>query len=269
MLKNEFLVGVLSYNNVETIATCLKSIPSDVSILVLDSNSTDGSVPIIKTYPNAQLISYDEPVFNISNFRNKIIEIAQSSGFKFVFFLDSDETYPFDELCIGDLFHDDSVVCYMIPHITYMYGKPVGSAGKSNYHPRLIRVGSGRFEGRNLERYIATGKVECIKKQIPHYTNSKGIRNWVHKNSRAAEDYALNLFTPTKGLSIKTKLAFWCRRNLGFGMVFVRFAYHYFVLGGIAEGRRGFIVAANYGIFEYMVQQYLYETRRAQSGFPL
>jgi len=84
---------VLSYNNVHTIKECIESLKKFDEILVLDSNSTDGTREYLEKQKNVTLYSGPEIKGNWIGVHNALI--LESSN-PYVFYLDSDEIINVD-----------------------------------------------------------------------------------------------------------------------------------------------------------------------------
>lgn len=86
-------VEILTRNSGKTLERCLESIKNFAEIIILDGNSTDGTLEMARRYGARIFKQYDtnEPLVSISNFsevRNKGLRLATHNWFMFI---DSDE----------------------------------------------------------------------------------------------------------------------------------------------------------------------------------
>jgi GT2 family glycosyltransferase len=90
---------IVTYNGMQWIDTCLKSIPSDYQTVIVDNNSTDGTSAFIReNYPQYTLLQQDRNLgFGQAN--NKGISYALEQNADAVFLLNQD-AYLFDQSII-------------------------------------------------------------------------------------------------------------------------------------------------------------------------
>lgn len=86
-------VEILTRNSEETLERCLESVRYFAEIIILDGNSTDGTLDIARRYGARIFKQYDtdEPLVRITNFsevRNKGLRLAECDWFMYI---DSDE----------------------------------------------------------------------------------------------------------------------------------------------------------------------------------
>lgn len=86
-------VEILTRNSAQTLERCLESVKDFVEIIVLDGNSTDGTVEIAKRYGAKVVKQYETeepnvPIKDYSEVRNKGLRLARYDWFMFI---DSDE----------------------------------------------------------------------------------------------------------------------------------------------------------------------------------
>lgn len=120
MAKNPALsVCILSFNTKKLTLECLESIyvfdTVDVEVLVLDNNSSDGSVPAIRTqFPNVRLFSKKQ---NLGFSKGNNFLLKQSKG-TYVLFLNSD-------IKVLDNGIENLLLCYQKneKHVSFMGGK--------------------------------------------------------------------------------------------------------------------------------------------------
>lgn len=95
MVPTRVSVIMPAYNAAPYIADAIASVldqdHADLELLVVDNNSTDGTMAVVRTFTDARVRSFHQPVQGVSAARNMALE--QMSGGMFCF-LDADDVLP-------------------------------------------------------------------------------------------------------------------------------------------------------------------------------
>ena len=128
----KFSIITPNYNGANYLEGCIKSVLSqnvDFEHIIVDAESTDSSLDILKTYPHLKVISeHDNGMYDAIN---KGIAISQGD---FISYLNSDDRYPDGTLSeVLNIFNNDITVdyvygdCRLIDHLEkelYVYRVP-------------------------------------------------------------------------------------------------------------------------------------------------
>lgn len=164
-------VGLLTYNNENTIARCLESVKDFSDIVIADGGSTDETVAIAKRY-GARVVPQSNPGTPIRDFAKERNILLSAAHEKWFFYLDSDET-------VSDELVEDIRVVMQNPdnpfgayHVRYLKtnadGSKVYRTFKEYYQIRLLRTDIGAvFERPIHERIklpsgVKIGQIESV-----------------------------------------------------------------------------------------------------------
>ena len=133
---------VLTRNEEHNIADCLGSLAWADQLLVLDSNSTDGTVELAqRAGANVQQRAF----VNYADQRNAALDLVQAD---WVFFVDADERAT-PELAseVRTAIESSSIVGWWVPRRNLIWGKWIQHAGwYPDYQLRLLKRGSARYD---------------------------------------------------------------------------------------------------------------------------
>ena len=261
-LEKEICIGVMTKNDEKSIERCLRSIPSNFKIFILDGGSTDKTVEIAKKNAiNLNLIEYSDEKFGYDLVRNRkiILKEALNKNFRYVLFLDSDETLPELNYEINK-FLSSNYDAGMIKHRNIVYGRLVRSVA-SSFHGRLITTQRDVLQGRIIESIAEDAKKYYFKNiKINHFINHKGAYFTVMKNIRWAQEALQSLEVNGRIESMNSRRAS-LRVRFGFYWPFIRFFYHYIFRLGFLEGYAGFVMATHAAMGEMVFQILKYESK--------
>lgn len=169
MTSSAITVVILTMNEERHLAGCLESIkPLNSDVLVVDSGSTDQSVPIAKAQ-GATVVH--ETFLGFASQRNKALDMVSTT---WTLFLDADERLTPD-LCgeIRDRMQraSDDVAGFWIPRRNLVVGRPLRGGGWwPDLQARLIRTGFGRYEpSREVHEVVCfEGDTEVLTRPIIH-----------------------------------------------------------------------------------------------------
>jgi glycosyltransferase involved in cell wall biosynthesis len=168
---------IITYNEAINIPHAVKSVLWADEVILVDSNSMDGTAEIAKTYTTK--------VYNINDqsiTAKRIYSITLASN-DWILFLDSDERIP-EELKneIQTLNPDNETCGYFINRRNYWLGKWIKhSANYPDYHLRLFNKHKCSVTDRIVHEAVETkGKTVKLKNDMIHYS----YRNLEHMISK-------------------------------------------------------------------------------------
>lgn len=275
-------------NEAANLPRCLAAVAWAGEIIVVDSQSTDGSIALA-TAAGASVVQFH---FN-GTWPKKKNWALETLPFRheWVLILDADEVMPPGAAAeIGALLAADGAGCagYWINRRFMFMGGWLRHAYYPNWNLRLFRHRLGRYEqlvqgatqsGDNeVHEHIQvagpTGRLRC---EMDHYA-FPSIDVFIEKHNRysnweARLDLESGLAAPGRPLqssavSLRRRLKRWSRR-LPFRPT-LRFLYVYLVQGGFLDGTRGYYFARLHAVYEFMSVAKAAELRQAQkrSGSP-
>jgi glycosyltransferase involved in cell wall biosynthesis len=245
---------ILTYNDAEKLKAALESVLWADEIVVVDSNSTDGTSDIVAAL-GARIVQV--PFKGFGDLRNRAIEACCCD---WIFSLDSDERCTAEvrdeilELLAGSPPSD----VYRVPRRSFMMGRWIrGSGWYPNFRqPQLFRRGSMRYtlepvhEGYEL---LSTKPLGTLRNAIWQFP----FRN-LEEVLRKANRYS-SLGVP-KLAHKRASMA----SALGHGRW--SFLKHYFFKLGFIDGWAGFVIA--FGNFEGTYYRYAKHYEEAQKWSP-
>lgn len=254
---------ILTHNEEINIVRCLDSLAWCDDIVVLDSGSTDATVELARGMGARILV---RPFDDFAGQRNAGLELGEFVH-EWVLHLDADEVVtPEFRRTIEELQPADGIDGYFVPSKTMLHGQWLRHAGMyPTYQARLghrdrmrfVQVGHGQREDLPPERM---GQIE---EPYLHYNFSHGMRRWLEKHVRYAEDEArligdYRAGRPLEGPSgdegasarraAKARAA---RIPLALRPA-ARFFYIYLLKQGFRDGRAGFDYAFMMAVYEGM-----------------
>lgn len=266
---------VLTYNEEEMLSRLLESIKWCNDIHVVDSGSNDETVSIAKAY-NCSVLVHSFRGFGQQ--RNWALDNCNLK-YNWVLFLDADErsTPEFVESIIAAVNSaDDSVAGFYICWKLMLQDKWLKRTGHfPNWQLRLVRRGRANFidHGHGQKEGSISGELGYINEPYLHYAFSKGWSHWFEKHNKYSSVEAKlrykdsfswkSVFSKNSTIRNATLKILLTRLP---GWPIIRFLYAYFFRLGFMEGKPGFILSANWAIYEYMIQIKMDELERLKRG---
>lgn len=251
-------IVILTKNEAKRLPRCLDAIPSRYPVIVLDSESEDGTVAIARKYGCSVYTHQWLGFAGQRNFALKNCNIEKG----WVLFIDADEFYPLEFFTWFDSKPSllESIDVLMVPSWLVFCGQRLRYApGYPIYHPRLVRCGIAPFTvGPAGHSEILKSEVRAGWGDIPydHHFFDGDIGSWMRKHIGLAELEAAA--APTTGaLTPRARLSLLMGKS--FLRVPGRFAYHYLVRGGFQDGWRGAAYSLMYAWYEltkYLIAQF-------------
>jgi len=225
---------VITYNEAPNIARTLDRLTWAKRIVVIDSGSTDETLNIIRSFPQAQAIhrKFDDRASQW-NFGNNQVQSD------WVLSLDAD--YELSEELVAELAHldpDESVSGYHARFVYRVFGRPLRG---SLYPSRIVLYRKDRTFYRNeghIQRPIVTGDVQTLSGVIYH-DDRKPLGRWLASRRRYAKEEATYLLqSDRKSFGLTERL-----RILGWPAPLVVLIYTLFFKGCVLEGWQGWYYA--------------------------
>jgi glycosyltransferase involved in cell wall biosynthesis len=275
-------VLLLTLNEEANLPACLSAVAWSDDIVVLDSYSSDNTVPLAE-HLGARV--YQRRFDSFAGQRNHALEAIDFKN-NWILHLDADEIVTSElhaeMLCvIGDARYD----AYRIPSKMMLFGKWLRYSGLyPSYQVRLGHRARFRFKqvGHGQREDIPAERVGTLSEPYLHYSFSKGLSEWFDKHNRYSSDEArtnLSRFTThepmdwagllsTEGVRRRRAL-----KDLSGRLPFrplLRFLYMYILRRGFLDGRAGLTYCSLLAIYEFMIVLKLRELREqaAESDRP-
>jgi glycosyltransferase involved in cell wall biosynthesis len=233
---------ILAFNEAAKIKAAIETVLWADEIVVVDSNSTDGTVDIA-TSLGARIVQV--PFAGFGDLRNQAVAACRC---EWIFSLDADErcTAAVRDEILGLLAATPPHDVYRVPRRNYMMGRRIrGSGWYPNFRqPQLFRKGSMRYtlepvhEGYELVGSATVGTLRNAIWQFPFRNLGEVIRKMNRYSSLGAEKLAHK------------------RVSMGgaFAHAFWAFWKHYLFKLGFVDGWAGFVIAFAY--FEVTFYRY-------------
>ena len=264
---------ILTHDEEKNLPRCLAALAWCDDVLVLDSGSTDRTREIAEEAGARVLI---RPFDSFAGQRNFGLE---HGGFRhdWVLHLDADEVVtPEFRAALDRLDPADGIDAFLVSSRMMLFGRWLKHAGQyPTFQARLghrdrlrfRQVGHGQREDTPAER------TRIFAEPYLHFSFSHGMRRWLEKHVRYAQDEARLLRAPGgapgalpggggkigRRRALKeasARLPLWLRP-------FARFAFVYLVRQGFRDGAAGLAYATMMATYEGMIAVFGYEARYA------
>ena len=243
----------MTLNESANISTCIKSLQFCDHIFVLDSGSSDQTVPISEKLGAHVFVNSQTPPFDISLQRNFALDYIHSffSEPVWILFLDADETSnPAFENEVLKAISSSSFTSYQCCPMYLFYGDWIKQfQSYPVWHDRLLLLGTNSFLGGVWEHFKSYDDCGYIKSPYYHNAMSKGLDDWLVKHIRYADWDAQATYA---FLTSNTSSSFATERNKHFRNIshvlwplrpFIRFFVRYVLRLGFLKGKNIFIFA--------------------------
>jgi glycosyltransferase involved in cell wall biosynthesis len=259
-------VLLLTYNEEINLSRCLNALTWCDDVVVVDSGSTDATVSIAKTFGARVLTrTFD----NFAAQRNFGLDTADLRH-DWVLHLDADEVVTDVFLAtLEALVPPGGTYAYRVPSKTIFRGRWLRHAGMfPSYQVRLGHRERLRFKqvGHGQREDLPPEQLGTFSEPYLHHAFSHGMRHWLDRHVRYADDEARELRAARK-----TRLWTWrdivardrmarrrALKSLAFSLPLplrppLRFLYVYVFRGGFLDGHAGFIYAFMLATYEGMI----------------
>jgi glycosyltransferase involved in cell wall biosynthesis len=245
---------ILAFNEAEKIKAAIESVLWADEVVVIDSNSTDGTVEIA-TGLGARVVQV--PFTGFGDLRNRAIEAC---GCEWIFSLDADErcTAAVRDEILALLSATPACDVYLVPRRNYFMGRWIrGSGWYPNYRqPQLFRKGRMRYtpdpvhEGYEVSSQKPVGELSQAIWQFPF----RNLDELKRKMNRYAALGADKLAGKRVSMASAFTHALW------------DFIKHYVLKVGFIDGWAGFVIA--YSHSEYTFYRYARRYEATQNWAP-
>jgi glycosyltransferase involved in cell wall biosynthesis len=249
-MSQSISVLILSHNDQECIRMAINSVVNwSNDIVVLDSNSSDETENIVKSFVGVRFIK--NAFKDFSSQRNFGLKKIQYKN-EWLFMLDSDEQCSPElqkEMIETVSKSDDCILTFSMRRKDFFNGKYMRAHIDMRF-TRLMRHSKVSFSGIVHEKLYPDTNCVKLESCIIHYPFCKGINDWVTRHSRYAvfmaeleinNRYTLklsSLFSRNTSHREKAKKALFQKLP---GRFFVYFIYKYVYLKAFLDGTEGFI----------------------------
>ncbi len=243
-------VTVIARNEEARLRACLESAAWADEIVVVDAESTDGTVAIAREFTDRVHVRPWPGFVAQKNFA-----IERASG-DWILSLDADEQVtPELRGRIARLLAEDGPADgYAVPRRNVFWGRWVRHGGLyPDFQLRLFRRRAGRFAGEGVHESVQVpGRVDRLTEPLLHQSY-RGIEDFVARSNRysslAAEDWIRS--------GRRVRLGHLILRPLG------RFLSMYIIRLGFLDGWRGFVLALLYADYVFLRMAKAWEGQRA------
>lgn len=181
--SRELTAVVLTLNEADHVAQCVKSLSWADRVVVFDAFSDDETAALARK-AGAQVMQ--KAFENFAQQRNAALEAVDTD---WVFFVDADERGT------GDLGHEVRHVIdnrpeagWYVPRLNYIFGRLTRGAGwYPDYQLRLFRQGKVRYERPVHEVAVVDGPIGYLENTLLHY-NYRDVAHF-HEKQRSYTEY--------------------------------------------------------------------------------
>jgi glycosyltransferase involved in cell wall biosynthesis len=269
-------------NEAANLPRCLASVAWAGEILVVDSQSTDGSQRIAQAQ-GARVVQFE---FNGTWPKKKNWALEHLPfAYEWVLILDADEVLPVEAEAEfrAAIANAGSTAGFWINRRFMFMGRWLRHAYYPNWNLRLFRHSLGRYEkltgvetasGDNEvhEHVVVRGPTKRLQTEMDHYAfpsvevfieKHNRYSNWEARVATAAEDTSADSELQHANVAQRRRLKR-LAQHLPFRPL-LRFLYVYLWQGGFLDGREGYYFARLHGFYEFLSVAKTYELQRRAS----
>lgn len=254
-------VLIITFNEENTIETCLNSVKWSDDIVILDSYSTDKTESIIKRFNNVRF--YQRKFDDFSSQKNYGLHNIDLKN-DWVFLIDA------DEICSADLGREiinktanatGNVTSFVVSRKDYFCGKMM-RCHFPVWLERVVRPKEVIFTGIVHESLESCENQQSLKNPILHYPFAKGIHYWferhnnystlmanMHSNNTNAQHFN-ELLSSNPGKRQKAMKHFFMYLPT---MPIIYFLYKYVIKCGFLDGWKGLFFVLMETYYHFMV----------------
>jgi len=274
-----FSIFILTHNEELDIAACVESALLSDDVIVVDSNSSDRTVEMVRAIaqrcPQVRLVQHafeshgKQRTWMLRNLPTK-------NHWSYILEADERMTPALFAECEAAAASGQHAGYYVAERVMFMNRWIRRSTQYPRYQLRLLDKDFVWFDDYgHTEREIINGTHGFLCETYPHYTCGKGFSRWIEKHNRYSTDEAKETLKQLKEGRVQWKALFVGKseverrralKNLSLrvpGRPIVRFLYMYLVLGGIWDGRAGFTWCVLQAFYEYLILLKVWELRAA------
>ncbi|MEM9485472.1 MAG: glycosyltransferase family 2 protein [Cyanobacteria bacterium P01_F01_bin.116] len=263
-------IFILTHNEERDIAACIESALVSDDVIVVDSISSDRTLPIAQQYP----VRIVQHAFESHGKQRTWMLRNVPTKHQWVYILEADErmTPELFQECITAAQSGQHVGYYAAERVMFMNHWIRRSTQYPRYQLRLLDKQRVWFDDYgHTEREVCEGSTGFLQATYPHYTCSKGFDRWLEKHNRYSTDEAVETLRQLSDNGVNWRALLFgsseverrrALKDLSLRTPFrplVRFIYMYFFLGGILDGRAGFTWCLLQAFYEYLITLKVWE----------
>ncbi len=243
--QNKISVVIITGNEENNIKDCLKSATWADEIIVVDSESTDKTVELVKGFTDKIYIQKW-----LGHSAQKTLAIGYAKN-EWVVSLDADERFTkalADETLNYDL-QNTKFDAFKIRRENYFLGKKINYCGWGNdYQLKLFRKSKTTLNNRMVhEDFIVDGQISQLNNSIIHYSY-KNLKDGFNKINEYSSLEAEEKNKRKKITTLRIVL-----------YPIVAFIQHYFLRSGFRDGKHGLMISLMHAITKLQVQMKIWE----------
>ena len=244
----ELSVSIISFNEEANIGACLDAIKDIAAeIIVVDSQSTDRTVEIAKTF-GAQVFT-EEWKGHIAQKNSALGKCTQ----RWILSLDCDEIIsPELKSSIVSALSSPDFDGYQVNRKTFFLGRWLNHAWQPDWNLRLVKKGIGHWQGLDPHDSLAiSATAGKLSGDLLHYS-FRDLRDCLERTIRYARISAESYDAAGKRFS-------WAQLLLNPVHGFVK---QYFIKRGFLDGMPGFIAASIHFIYVFLKYAFIFERQQ-------
>lgn len=250
-------VFIITRNEEERIGSCIDDLSFCDEVLVVDAESSDGTVEIAEGRGARVIV---RPWQGYSEQRN--FAISECRG-DWILYMDADERpgpgFGEDVVAVARGEHSLDAEAFYVNSLEYFMGDYLRHGGfgldQANRKIRLWRAGAGHFEGDVHETLVTSGPTAILASHVLHHSSAATVGGHTAKMNRysdlAAEQELRDSTVPSL-----PKLFYRPLRA---------FAARYFRHHGWRDGARGLIIALLFALYFFLIEAKLLERSLTKS----
>lgn len=270
--SKDIAVVILTLNECATIDKAILSVQWSGDVFVVDSGSTDGTVETAARLGAHVLENRQDGPFLITEQRNWAVKNIPTES-PWILFLDADElaTEEFVESLVDEINSSSTLDgLYAAPAFIYHDVWLRRCSGFPNWHPRVVRRGSGLwFVGGVWEEFTQGHELSRVPKPYIHHPNAKGLSDWLEKHDRYARwdaQRTLDVRDGGRSEDHRRKILRRIRYSLGPLRKYFAIVYLAILRGGILEGPEGRSYLKRMFVYELLIDEHHREIVHLRRG---
>lgn len=273
-----FSIFILTHNEELDIAACIESASLSDDVIVVDSFSSDRTLPIAQSYPHVRTVQH---AFE-SHGKQRTWMLRQiPTKHDWAYILEADErmTPALFAECEVAAASGEHVGYYVAERVMFMNRWIKRSTQYPRYQLRLLDKQQVWFDDYgHTEREVLAGSHSFLQETYPHYTCGKGFSRWLEKHNRYSTDEARETVRQLSEGKVRWRTILTGKseverrralKDLSLripGRPIVRFFYMYFFLGGVLDGRAGLTWCVLQSFYEYLILLKVWEMRHDKTA---
>ncbi|MBI2095255.1 MAG: glycosyltransferase family 2 protein [Candidatus Omnitrophica bacterium] len=242
---------IITHNEKENIEKCLNALFFCNELVVVDSESPDGTAAIAEKLGAKVFLRAFRDFSSQKNFA-----ISKTTG-QWILSVDADE-FVSESLAaeIREVLDNPKADSYYLKRENRIFGRRMRyGANRGDFQLRLVRREKAVFEGRVHERMVLEGEASRLKNPLFH-ESTPSLSAYLKK---------LNFYTQIEARTLEEKKASFSGARLK-GKPLAVIGHRLFVRAGFLDGREGFFFSVLSGYYEFAKQAKFWELTRRRVG---